>query len=32
MRARKVTIKDVATQAGVSIALVSFVMSNKAGG
>lgn len=32
MRTRKVTIKDIATEAGVSIALVSFVMSNRAGG
>lgn len=32
MRTRKVTIKDIATEAGVSIALVSFVMNNKAGG
>ena len=32
MRTKKVTIKDVATQAGCSIALVSFVMNNKAEG
>lgn len=32
MGARKVTIKDIATEAGVSIALVSFVMNNKACG
>ncbi len=29
MATRKVTIKDIATEAGVSIALVSFVMSNR---
>lgn len=32
MRTRKVTIKDIATEAGVSIALVSFVMNNEACG
>ncbi|WP_418991776.1 LacI family DNA-binding transcriptional regulator [Alistipes sp.] len=32
MRTRKVTIKDIATEAGVSIALVSFVMNSKADG
>ena len=31
MRQRRVTIKDIATEAGVSIALVSFVMSNQDG-
>ncbi len=32
MRQRKTTIKDIAAEAGVSIALVSFVMSNKVDG
>ena len=32
MRTKRVTIKDIATEAGVSIALVSFVMNNKADG
>ena len=32
MRRHRVTIKDIATEAGVSIALVSFVMSNKVDG
>ncbi|WP_418992620.1 LacI family DNA-binding transcriptional regulator [Alistipes sp.] len=32
MRTRKVTIKDIATEAGVSVSLVSFVMTNRAGG
>lgn len=32
MRTKRVTIKDIATEAGVSIALVSFVMNNKAAG
>lgn len=32
MRARKITIKDIANEAGVSTSLVSFVMSNKAAG
>lgn len=32
MRQRRVTIKDIATEAGVSIALVSFVMNNKVDG
>ena len=32
MRTKRVTIKDIATEAGVSIALVSFVMNNKSDG
>lgn len=32
MRQRRVTIKDIASEAGVSIALVSFVMNNKVDG
>lgn len=32
MRTKRVTIKDIATEAGVSIALVSFVMNNEADG
>ncbi len=32
MHTKRVTIKDIATEAGVSIALVSFVMNNKANG
>lgn len=32
MQSKKITIKDIASQAGVSITLVSFVMNNKAGG
>ena len=31
-RTRKITIKDIAAEAGVSIALVSFVMNGKSDG